>query len=316
MNSYAVSVIIATFNPIWDDLKATLISIVKQIDVHFEIIIADDGSKNNIKREVDTFFDILEFSDYKYIYSNVNRGTVINFLSAVEKCDGKYIKIIGQDDLLHSRDTLKHLYLYAMKNQLVGIAGNIQCFKKVEQEIYLVSHRAQPQNIKMFRDKEEIKLQTIICEDYINGASVFYERNVFEKYLKLIEHKILLCEDMIFRLMVLDECELGFYDKPVIYYRVGTGISSGGQTNPVLKYDLLSYEKMVYEKVNNHRFRRVIKARLKMLEKDNKFNTFCWLFSNNKVFYTWLRNKYSPAMTDSVVYNNYLFECIAEGSAI
>lgn len=315
-NSYSVSVIVAIYNPVWDDLKVTLVSIVRQIGVHFEIIIADDGSRDSIKRDIDCLFKKLVFSNYKYLYSVANRGTVMNFLNAVKECQGEYVKVIGQDDLLYSRDTLRTLCWIAKKNKLTGIAGEIQCFRKEKQDVYLVSDRAHPQNTQVYGDKKRLKVQTVICEDYINGGSAFYEKTIFTKYLELIKHKIVLCEDMIFRLMVLDECNLGFLKIPVIYYRVETGVSSKGRINPVMRQDLLSYEKMALKKLNNPIFAKTLKARIRMLENDTKYNTICWLFSNPKLLYSWLHNKYNPKMTDSNPHNSFLFECLAEGSSL
>ena len=44
---YAISVVVLTYNSAFDDIKQTILSIVKQKDITFELIIADDGSKEN-----------------------------------------------------------------------------------------------------------------------------------------------------------------------------------------------------------------------------------------------------------------------------
>ena len=43
-----ISVVVLTYNPDLNDLKKTLRSIMLQDGVDFEIVIADDGSKNNL----------------------------------------------------------------------------------------------------------------------------------------------------------------------------------------------------------------------------------------------------------------------------
>ena len=45
MYQYQVSVIVCTYNSKWEKLKSTLLSILSQRDISFEIIIADDGSE-------------------------------------------------------------------------------------------------------------------------------------------------------------------------------------------------------------------------------------------------------------------------------
>ena len=47
-NKYDISVIIVTYNPKWEKLRTTILSILFQKNINIEIIVSDDGSKNNL----------------------------------------------------------------------------------------------------------------------------------------------------------------------------------------------------------------------------------------------------------------------------
>ena len=49
-----ITVILCTYNPTIEELVITLDSIVNQRDVSFEIVISDDGSKDNHKEFIET----------------------------------------------------------------------------------------------------------------------------------------------------------------------------------------------------------------------------------------------------------------------
>ena len=87
--SYSVSVVVVTYNPSWDKEKETLDSILKQKGISIEIIIADDGSKENNFSLVKEYFEKNEFNDYKLVFNPVNKGTVYNTYSGLLADEGK-----------------------------------------------------------------------------------------------------------------------------------------------------------------------------------------------------------------------------------
>ena len=58
MANVDVSVVVLTYNPDLRGLKRTLRSVMLQTGVNFEIIIADDGSSDNLSEEIKAFFVI------------------------------------------------------------------------------------------------------------------------------------------------------------------------------------------------------------------------------------------------------------------
>ena len=84
-NDYNITVVVLTYNPVWEKLRATLKSIVEQQDVHLQVVITDDGSKNNHFDKVELFFKEIGFDDFKLISNKNNEGTVINLYRGKSK---------------------------------------------------------------------------------------------------------------------------------------------------------------------------------------------------------------------------------------
>ena len=67
MYKYDFSVIVVTYNAIWDKLKLTLDSIIRQSFENFEIVMADDGSKEDVFDKVEAFFAENNFTRYRIL---------------------------------------------------------------------------------------------------------------------------------------------------------------------------------------------------------------------------------------------------------
>ena len=103
-----ISVIVAVYNAQWNKLKRTLLSILMQEGVEFEIILADDGSKVKFREETLAMFAQYGFSRYKFSDMEQNGGTCLNVLTALGMAHAPFIKVISPGDLLYQRETLKN----------------------------------------------------------------------------------------------------------------------------------------------------------------------------------------------------------------
>ncbi len=111
-----VTVIVASYNPIWEKLRRTLCSIILQKDIHIEIIVVDDGSEDNLFIKIRNFFYEYNFKEYILMDSDINQGTCINIYRGAKAAKGKYLKCISPGDYLYEETTLKQMYEYAEKN--------------------------------------------------------------------------------------------------------------------------------------------------------------------------------------------------------
>ena len=78
---YNVSVVVLTYNAVWEKLRRTLDSIVVQRGLEFEIIVADDGSSVRSDDRITVFFAEKGFTAYKLVNAKENGGTVKNLFN-------------------------------------------------------------------------------------------------------------------------------------------------------------------------------------------------------------------------------------------
>lgn len=101
MNPPVVSVVMATYNHAAYVAQA-ITSVLQQRGVHFEFLIADDGSSDSTREVVESFKD----ARIQFFSHRVNRGasTVINELIA--RATGEFIALINSDDYWGDEDKL------------------------------------------------------------------------------------------------------------------------------------------------------------------------------------------------------------------
>lgn len=264
-----ISVVVLTYNPDLNDLKKTLRSIMLQDGVDFEIVIADDGSKNNLSEEIKQYFAKFGFTRYQLVLNEVNHGTVINVISGVEKSSGKYIKLISPGDYLYDTDTLKVMFDFAEKNNAPLVFGDILFFDSNKDEFTVLKKSALPHTTKCYEAKsykpDAIKRNNLIVYDNIHGVSTLVEKNVFTKYLKMIEGKSVYCEDLAYRHMAYDEVKMLYCHHPVAMYGFGFGISTGTNDKWAQRIlnDLQASNKVMMQSFNpDNRMDRLLKQAL------------------------------------------------------
>ena len=93
-----LSVVIITFNQI-KFLKQTIESIIKQeTGYFFEIIVSDDCSTDGTREYCESLLSSAKYN-YKYVRMNLNGGITRNCNYGLKHASGKYVTIIGGDDL-------------------------------------------------------------------------------------------------------------------------------------------------------------------------------------------------------------------------
>lgn len=227
---YDVSVLVLTFNPSMDKLFSTLSSIIIQKDVSFEIVISDDGSISFDSNIVETWFKKCDFTDYKIIEHPKNQGTVLNYKDAVEAANGTYIKAISPGDCLYDDNVLKDMTEFLNQRQVPVCFGRAVFYSVNESSVTIYHNMRNPLDLKPYR-KEDIKLiqrNYLYFQDYILGANFFGERNLMLRYVNLIVGKVKYAEDCSVIAMVADGIVPYFFDRNVMWYEYGMGISTCG----------------------------------------------------------------------------------------
>ncbi len=113
-NNVFVSIVIPTYNRA-ELLKKTLHSFLAQTFTEFEIIVVDDGGKDNTKEVVDSF------NDKRFSYhwkENAERGAARNYGARLAK--GKWINYFDSDDIAYPSHT-ETAFRYVTANPEINV---------------------------------------------------------------------------------------------------------------------------------------------------------------------------------------------------
>ena len=217
-----ISVIVCCYNPDFQKLQKTIMSVVRQKDCKYEIIIADDGSKDSyldeLKKWTSQFKDIL----FKYSFLNINQGTVGNLLQAVSISSGLFVKVISPGDYLFDENTLSKFLQYQKKTNADLIAGNF------------IYYQDGP---KLVRDRLPHCLQSF------NGAALILRRDIIHKCLRIVNGTVRFAEDIsIVDICLLENYKVMYYSLPMVWYEFGTGISTVKKVSSPMRLDSQSTE--------------------------------------------------------------------------
>lgn len=221
------SVIVATYNATTEQLKRTFSSVLRQENTELEIIVCDDASRENHFSWIEQFFERKGFRSYRLMDSEENQGTVRNVLRGLKAAEGKYAKLIGAGDLLYCATTLHDVREFMEAEQASCCFGLMQGFymKEGRPERAL---RISPRDIMAYRrmDKEKIVRNLLVSEDWVSGAAIFATTEYYIKYISMLEGNVLYCEDWASALALVDDVYLCLYDRYVVWYEVGEGVST------------------------------------------------------------------------------------------
>ena len=225
MDRFNISVLVCSYNPNYEKMIETLNSIILQINIKFQIVVADDGSKEDYFDNIEKFFREKSFNDYKLVKNDKNQGTVLNVISGVMVCDGEYIKPISPGDFLHNENVLFDWYNYS-KNKNYGLVGsNYVCYNyDKNNKFQVISNLANPQVI--YKNTENLTRAYVLFDNIFLGAATLVKKELLVKYLDLMKNKVIYAEDNVYRIMAFCNEKVGFYNKETIFYEFGTGVST------------------------------------------------------------------------------------------
>lgn len=227
---FQITVVVASYNPDKDKLFSTLKSILLQENIAFQIVIADDGSKEPYFEEIKQFFRDNSFKDYVIVANPVNEGTVTNIFSGVKISEGEYIKLLSPGDMLYGAHVLAEWVEAIVKNRAQLSFSDSVYYKKQDEKIIPVSENTHPYNVKCYikKDAEKARYNYLIHNDLFLGAATICKRDIMIKYLEEINGKVIYAEDNIYRLMQYDRIPIYYFAKKALIYEIGTGVSTSG----------------------------------------------------------------------------------------
>ena len=228
--AYDVSAVVLTYHSDYAKLRQTLLSLIYQRDVLFQIIVADDGSPENHREKLVEFFAQQGFSDYKLVMNEQNQGTIRNFLSGLDAADSEYVKAISPGDFLAGCNILAN-WLSFLREKGCGwsfseiVNYNIQDGKEI-----LASEVAQPVYIEPYLDGDQstMRWNYVVLDDAAPGCAFLGKTQLMKQYVEeLADAGNKYAEDFMFRMMMFDGLCGCYYPVATVFYEFGTGISTG-----------------------------------------------------------------------------------------
>lgn len=125
-----ISILIPTYNG-GDTIKETLDSVMNQDYNNFEILICDDGSKDDTKNIIENYKKNNDKENkIKYFYQD-NSDQLNALITLIPHITGEYIYILHSDDLLNNDNTLTKMINFMHKNpDIDSIIGDVVIIDK------------------------------------------------------------------------------------------------------------------------------------------------------------------------------------------
>lgn len=253
-----VSVILLTYNCDYEKTITTLNSIINQENVALELIVADDGSTDSHQKKIEGYVRNRQVANFHFVANPINQGTVKNCLSGLAVASGKYVYFISPGDLIFDRDTLSEFHKFALDQDANICFGNTQCFQEQAGSFKLVNERL-PRFPRIYNWKFSnylIGRIGLVYGQRVFGPAYLRKRSVITEYLEKIEGKIIYMEDTPTSLLyLLDGNHLTYFDRYVVWYEHGTGIttSNGGVMNPRIAKDNQALELLLKKDYGRNR---------------------------------------------------------------
>lgn len=227
-----ISVIMAIYNPVWDKCLFTLNSIMGQEKVDLELIITDDGSECNLFNTFDLYFQQRGFHNYKLIEHKTNQGTVNNYYDGLRIASGEYVKLISPGDALYNETTLFEWSKFLSESGKLWSFGNSVFYSIKNDSRFIVKHPAFPMMIDCYcsHDDATCRWNYVVLEDYASGAAMICDRLLMHSYLIRFINTMKYTEDIIHAAMMYDGITPAFFDRNVVFYEYGTGVSTSNNS--------------------------------------------------------------------------------------
>lgn len=229
-SKFQITVIIASYNPSLIKLKRTIYSVVKQKNIHVQLILTDDGSRDNLFSDAEQFLKELNFYDYELIPAEVNNGTVKNIYKALKYVKGEYIKLLSPGDYLYLPETLSEWFKYVNDNNYDLSFGNAVYYRQENNSLRYVHEVTHPEILRIYGKNQKpdtIRKYYVGYNDLTLGASTLCRASCMIQYMNEIVGKVIYAEDNIYRIMHADGIVQEYWNFPVIWYEADTGISTG-----------------------------------------------------------------------------------------
>lgn len=270
MNKELISIIVPVYN-CEKYLKECLESILKQSYINFELILINDGSKDDSGKICEEY----AMNDDRIIYINqLNSGVSAARRKGIDISNGKYISFIDSDDYI-DKDYLLNLY-----NKINESESEFICCNSIDIEVLNY------ENNKIIKE-EIIMNKERLFQDYFQGkryAYCIWGKLYKREALINIEFKnIKYGEDTCMIIELFDKCEKVHVLNYDGYYYRGQENSVSNTIKQIEKYnDLLVQTELIY-KICEEKLPNLLKKASKNFI-DNLYRAMVAYFRNEEIY--------------------------------
>ena len=242
MEEQLVSIVVLSYKNL-QYIKNTLDSILIQDYKNIELIIGDDGSENFDSEIYKDYINKKNLGNIKniIIYSNEkNLGTVKNANKAISLCKGEYIKFIAADDEFYSKDIISKMVEYMYKNNSIILMTNILWCDSKMNELDDAKQKIERNKKNLTLGKEsKVFFKKLAQYCYIQAPGVMFKKYLFDKYGEFDEDYILIEDWNTWLRLTRKGVRFDYLDIVSVKYRVGTGVSTSNEPNPLFVQDYI-----------------------------------------------------------------------------
>lgn len=215
-----VSIIIPTYNA-ERYLARALQSAIGQTYDELEIVVVDDGSKDETARIV------AEYKDPRIVYlyqDNAGQGNARN--RGLRVCKGEYVSFLDADDRYHPRKVEKQMaFLREHPGYKIVYCNALHVYAGAPGVLHKRRH--------VYRSGQV--LPELLKSSYINPNTVLVARAVFEKCGGFVETRYYPEEWDLWLRMALAGFEFGYLDEDLVTVEVREGSNTTMEIQPILK---------------------------------------------------------------------------------
>lgn len=225
-----VSIIVLTYNPDPTKLRATLTAAALQKGISTELIISDDGSAHKDFSFLPDLFQELNFSNWHIVENQENRGTVANCCAGLAAATGEYVFLTSPGDVLFDCTTMQQFYTFATEQSAQICFGNAVRYAIENNQVKRTSEYTIPADPELYNANSSLKKQkcAFFGDNFIIGASYFRSLEFARKYFSQLLDVSKFMEDTPSTMFgLIDGIKLHYYDKNIVFYEDGTGVSTG-----------------------------------------------------------------------------------------
>lgn len=244
-----VSVIILSYRNV-KGIYETLDSVLNQRYDNIEIVISDDATPGFCD-EIIGIRDYVERNstgNISALYINAiseNGGTVKNINSAIDMCNGEFVKILSAEDALKDADCLKKYVAFMMENKYLIVFGKMRGVTPEGQYKYeLLSCESNYKKLKTYSVTQT--LQRLFKRNFLPAPAWMARKELFLKYGKFPEDTRLIEDYPYWIYLSLQGVKFGYLDEVLIDYKL-SGVSSTGNYGEMFMKDMfVIYEKYIF----------------------------------------------------------------------